>query len=412
MAIVAAAGFLLRQRGAPGTDDVMWAEDGSEFLQAELTRPSFSNLLHPYAGYASLLPRIVAAVVAEMPLPMWATAMAVASVAIRIGAAVVAYHTTKAYITNNRLRLALPVVFVTLPVGGLETLNNICNVHWFMIPAAALIMLWRPKSWVASVAGALWIMVTVMSDPLAILLGPLVLWRLLTLRSWKEHVPAVGFVLGSAVQGLVVLGAPPRTGGTAGLGEAFEAFGLRVLTGWLFGLELSLTLVIMMGLAGAIAVGVIITTIVIMPAIRTPGPRRQLSFAMFGESALFFIVMALFTVSGVLTPEGNLPVLAALARYSVLGILLLAPAILAGLDAWVGSRKRALIGEVGLAVVASIYIVGVAQAYGSDLTSSSAPPWRDVPAIVEDACKGGVPEAVVPIAPDTWAIRIPCGTVE
>jgi hypothetical protein len=411
-AVVAAACFLLRWRGSPGADDVIWAEDGSEFLQAELTHPTASNLLRPYAGYAHLVPRVVAALVSEMPLSMWATAMAVASVAIRVAAAVVAYQATKAYIADTRLRLALAAVFVTLPVGGLETLNNIANIHWFMIPAAALILLWRPRSWIVSIAGALWIIATVMSDPLTVLLAPLVLWRLLAVRDWREHAPTAAFFLGSVVQGLVVLGAPPRAGGDASPVEVLEGFGLRVLTGWLFGVELSFTLVIMVGLAGAIAVGSFVTATVIAPAIRNAGPRRQLAFAMLAESALFFIVAGLFTASGVFIPESGLPQLAAAARYSVVGILLLAPAIVAGLDAWLDSRKSASLGRVGLAAVASIYLIGVAQTYGSDVISSSAPPWRDVPAVIEKACADGVPEAVVPIAPDTWAIRIPCGAVK
>jgi hypothetical protein len=210
--LVAAAGavllgcvaVLLRQPGVSPFDS-LYSEDGAIFLAQARSQSFLHALVHPYAGYLHVVPRLVAAPVAAMPLSWAAAAFAVASALVVAGIAVVVYDAARTLLPGRPARVLLAAAFVLLPVAQGEAIANVANLHWFLAAAAALLLLCRAEeTWrivtASAVAG-----LAALSDPLVLLLLPVALLRILALRSWRDRVVPVVFVGCAVVQAVTVV---------------------------------------------------------------------------------------------------------------------------------------------------------------------------------------------------------------
>ena len=194
----AAALSLLRQVGA-GALDTVYAEDGTVFLADAYRESTLDAIATPYAGYLHLVPRMLAEIVASLPVSAAATGLAVSAALVTGLLALLVYHASGTSLTSPWARFLAAAVVVLVPVGQEEIPNSIANLHWPMLYALFWVLLWEPASrWVRPPI----VLLIVLSDILTVVFLPLALWRW-----WKkrDHLTLAAFGVGLAVQASAVL---------------------------------------------------------------------------------------------------------------------------------------------------------------------------------------------------------------
>ncbi len=131
----------------PGTWNLLWAEDGKEFLQDAYDHPFVENLFRPYAGYMHLVPRLIAEPISVIVPADWAAiAFTVAASAVWSAAALAVFDFARGHVRHVAIRAGLWALILLFPVGGLEVAGNIANAHWFLIFAAFWALAARDRS--------------------------------------------------------------------------------------------------------------------------------------------------------------------------------------------------------------------------------------------------------------------------
>lgn len=165
---------LLRQDGMPAYD-VMWAEDGRDFI-GDAARAQGTTVLRQYAGYLHLLPRVVAElVVSLLPVTTWAAGMAVAAASTGALLAVAVFYWLETVRAPLLARVAAAGA-TALPAIGPEGYANMANVQWLMAAGTGIsLLLPSPERFRASrtaVAAA-----AAVTSPVGALLAGIVLVR-------------------------------------------------------------------------------------------------------------------------------------------------------------------------------------------------------------------------------------------
>ena len=394
----------------PGITSRVWAEDGTVFLSAAYRTRYFAALASPYAGYLQVLPRSVAAITTAFPVRDAALVLAASAAAVRAAVSLFVFRASSGHLRSTAVRAMLASSVVLLPVGGLEVLDNIANLHWFLTFAAFWAVLWRPARRSECALAAVVVMVAVGSDPLTALLLPIVVLRAIALRRWRDQLVTLGFAVAGAVQTWAVLT------GTRPVHETFSApavarlFGVRVLVGALAGYWHTVALWRHLHYA-AIALGAGAVLALIIPAVRLGGSRRWLAIWAGVGGALAFV--SCFAEPAVV-PHLKVDVVSSLTRYDVLASLLMLTAIAAGLDAlrWPANLAvRCVVGAVFLAAL-PVDLVGSAQLWAH--LESTAPSWHTAIVNARLECQGGdAPgEVWVMETPAGWRVRLPCAAIE
>jgi hypothetical protein len=258
---------LLRQSGVPATQ-TMWAEDGVVFYADAITRSFWWCLGAAYNGYGQLFPRLGAELVWLAPQRDAATVIALAGATSLAVLSCLIFHMARAHIPSPALRLVLVAAIALLPVAPVEMLDNLVNVPWWLLFAAFWALLWRPRHLAGKITAGLICLLAVGSEPLAGLLLPLVVVRLISLRRAGENFASAGFALGLTYQAAVVFSnGGEHSFGTATLVGIPQAAAVRVGLEWVAGYQGTgqlysrySTLAIALGnvlLAGALLAGLI-----------------------------------------------------------------------------------------------------------------------------------------------------------
>jgi hypothetical protein len=118
----------------------LWAEDGQLFFPDAL-RLGYSAIFEQYGGYLHVLPRLLSATFARLPLEHYALLINLSSLTIYAGsAALLARSVLRGLIPNDGLRITGAVALCFLP-GLWEILNNVANLHSAVFLAAMLLCL-------------------------------------------------------------------------------------------------------------------------------------------------------------------------------------------------------------------------------------------------------------------------------
>jgi hypothetical protein len=186
--------------GAGDAVHSMWAEDGAIFFSGALHNGFFSNLFETYAGYLVVVPRLVGAVGAAVPLKDAPVAMAVVSGLIVGVCGIVVWAASGSMIRNPYLRGTLALLTVLAPTASLESIDSGTYVLWFMLFASFWVLMWRPRTTTGAVLGGLFIMLTGLSSPEIWFFAPVALLRLIALRDRRDALVLGGWVIGAAAQ--------------------------------------------------------------------------------------------------------------------------------------------------------------------------------------------------------------------
>ena len=236
--LAASAVQVFRQAGEPSWRTI-WAEDGWQFLQDELRRPFTDLALEGVAGYAHLVPRLIAAAVEPLPVSAWPVALTLICAVVTALLAAYVYAASVSVIPPARRRALLALAIVLLPVAVQEAMLNIANLRLYLAFAALIAFLDLRPTRPRLIAGTVVIVAATLSDPLPLLLFPLAIWRLVRARGHRHLgdviVPAA-FALAAAGQLWVIVHNPDPEWADPGFRrETVSLFGYRVLAELLFG---------------------------------------------------------------------------------------------------------------------------------------------------------------------------------
>jgi hypothetical protein len=425
--LAAAAGFVVDVWWAgPSLHTLsrIWAEDGETFLSGAYQQHFTHTFLLPYAGYMHAVPRALAELTTLLPVHDAARFLTCSSALIRVGTALFVFRASGGHLRSVVARFMLGASVVLLPVGGLETLDNIANLHWFLTFAAFWALLWRPARWSDRVIAAVVVVAAVGSDPAAGLWLPLALLRAATLRRWRDHVVTIAYLGAGVVQGLVVLSTSRGTHHTLGAGSVARFYGARVLVGTLGGFQHTQWL--MTHWHGiAVALGALVLAALVLPAVAAAGASRWLAVSAIAAAAADF-GLALRDLR--VAPHVHVDLVTSVPRYDVIPTLLMLSAVAAGLDQIVlrrsGRRLVAVAPRRTVALVITARIM-VAAAFLSALPPDMAaarhfwtrsvgtvPGWHLGVASRAPSCYDGSASTIrVPVLPEGWSVAIPCSAV-
>ena len=381
----------------------MWAEDGREFVAAAVRKGSLAPLLTGYSGYAHVVPRLLAAIVAAVPIEDAAAVTAVLACVVTASLAVFCARASAGHLTMPASRVAYALAFALLPVAAVEALGNLANLHWFLFVAAFWALLWRPATWIGVVTAAVVVALAVLSDPLVLLLAPLALWRVVTLPALRDRAVVIALAAAATVQLLVVVRSQRPTGEVA-FGSLPGLFAERIGLGSMLGVKPTTHFVSAAGTTVAIALGIAIVIALTWVAGKTAatGPAFAVTTVVVA-SGLFLACVAIRGGSHELVNG----VVAGGSRYAVAPTLILLAPIIATLERSRGSVRA---GAIVVALVVCVVDLRPYNLRSGDLS------WARGVATARTQCRHGFDPAELPTLPLTpngeWEMELPCSYVQ
>ncbi len=388
----------------------LWAEDGPVFLQGALHHGFVANLFTPYERYLVVVPRLIAAGAAALPLsgaPVGTSILAAVTVSM---SGVVVWAASAGQIGNPYLRAGLACTVVLVPLGDVEAVANPTNVGWFLLFGAFWVLLWRPRSVASAGLGAAFLLLGGLSTVGVLMLAPVAALRLVAARTKADRLILGAFALAAAAQILVeLLNSQPVTQ-SSWSNDVWPAYVQRVVGSGLLGQTLSGDAWTTVGLPifGALLIAAI-------AAVAYAAPRAGICARWFVGAAiitslLLFVVAAYGRGLGteLLWPAGKSPEIGA--RYTIVpGLLLLSAAIVLVDDAWRRSRLETLSPVVVVALTALAAVVATSF-YVGDPAVRGSPTWSQALAAAGLKCKLSHERlGTIAISPPSWYLKLPCG---
>jgi hypothetical protein len=406
--LLAIAGVALVLLRAGGTAlDSVWAEDGWQFLSSALAESFPAPVFEGFAGYASLVPRLLAELAALAPIGWAAAILSLSGAAVTVACAFVVWHASRGHLPDPMLRGFMAAAVIAIPVVGDQTLANVSYLQWVLVLPTFWLLLWRPSSPRTTVAAAAFIALVLASAPPALALAPLALARLVAARSRRDLIVVAGFGVGALFQVVTIL-ISEATAGAAGWHDTLlSAYLLRVVGGVILGHPGSAAVWESTGDLTLILAGLALAALLVVCAIRAH-PGRAVSLLALSLSVLLFLALGYqrdpFGVF--MWPDGESNMEAA--RYTVVPALLLVAAILIQLQyppahvsasRWRGAR---------LGVLAALAVAAATSYYVGDDKRSVK--WSAEVEAARARCEQGVGQATVaiPTSPPGWSADIPC----
>ena len=204
LAVLASAAAWFRL--PPTTQQTVWAEDGTIFLNDAISGDPAAHLFAGYAGYLQLLPRLIADVVIRTVdiADAGVVINLVSCAVVGLGASLV-YWCARDVIGARPLRLVLCSITVLAPLAPIELLGNAANLHWFFIWITLWILLYRPRTRTGAWILAIVTLIGAMSEIQLLVLVPLLL---VNVRGHNVWPPRIGLAVGLVAQIITTLLSP------------------------------------------------------------------------------------------------------------------------------------------------------------------------------------------------------------
>jgi hypothetical protein len=408
--LLGVAASLFRQTGVRATSSI-WAEDGTIFLQQALRRPFESLVLTPYNGYMHLVPRLITGLAVAVPLS-WASAVyALAAAALASFVAFGTYVLSSAHIRSRLLRLGLAGAVIALPQAVLEVANVTANAHWYLLYGAFWALLCRPRSIRHHLIAVCLVVLGVGSDPLTILLLPLVLLRAVTLRHLRDQIISTAFVVAAILQIWVVHAGTRVSNGTSPtMLQLFRSYAARVVANVLYGVIRATSEFDVRGYSSVLFATTAVSLLLLCAfVLGNWGQRIFAGCAALWSLLLFAVPVGYSWFPGFDPSASDRLNLYGSGRYNVVPELLLLTAIVVGLDCLAGrlaGRWQSVVPV--LAILAGSWLWH--GDYRLPNARSGGPDWS---ASIEKAgqqCDKLSLESTLPIviAPTGWRVSMPC----
>lgn len=199
-----------------------WAEDANIFLDEAVRDGAWNVIVHGYAGYQHLIPRLVVAViypffdVVRYPMLIFA----ICSVLVGLAAAAV-YWLSRDLVPWIPARLTLAAITMLLPLATQETIGNLADLHVYAMWIMPWLLLYRPRRWSTGIAWALLAFALVMTEIQCVFFFWLIPFRARRARARAFPIFAA-FLVGAAWQIVTALLVPRATSeGPLSVGSTF-----------------------------------------------------------------------------------------------------------------------------------------------------------------------------------------------
>ncbi|MGN8049766.1 hypothetical protein ACTJKO_08735 [Curtobacterium sp. 22159] len=420
-------------RLGPVTRGTVWAEDGGLFLRERMSLGPVDSLLHPYAGYLHLVPRLLVDLGWALPVADYALVLSGAACLVVGVLAAAVFLLAREVVPVVPVRVLLAASPAFLPLAPHEISGNAANLHWFMLFTAPWLFAHRSRTWWASGAVAALTVFVVLTELQSVAFLPLLVLAWVPLRdtsgarAWPRALPVTVVALAAGTAQVVVALTDQRTArpGTPPVADVAAGWLLQPFAGlWDPDVGAVVRAVLDRGWA-VVAVPAVLVLLVLVAAVVVGAWRaRTVTIALtLGSLGVWW---AALTANGGADRGWAHPV-AALAtvgplRYAAASGLLLLAAVLVAAGVLVRSagwspavRRRVrpggaarLTGAVtGWCVVALVVVVAVAGAVPGPTRRSDGPVWAEqIPAAVA-AC-GGDRSRSVDVRTAPWGVDVPC----
>ncbi|MGC5169258.1 hypothetical protein ACLQ2Q_01260 [Microbacterium sp. DT81.1] len=412
-------GTLLSLARTPlGLWDVLWAEDGAIFLSQALSRGP-DVLFQGYAGYMHLVPRLAAELTVLLPISVVPVAVTIIAALLTSLTACACFVFMETRLASVPLRFAAWLACLVLPIMGGEVVNNLANLHWFLLVAAFCATLVRSRSYPFAVLQGVAVFAAVASDALALLLLPFLVYRWFVYGARRDRIPTLAFVLAAALQIAVVVsqmltGGRPIGSGRPTAVEFFELYAVRVALGSLTGVRGTVRLVEGVGPSLPWITLALITAALV--AACWLDRDRRVGIAAFAISSLVFAGIVHSLQWEALAPVPLLDLFTG-GRYAVVPVSLLLLAMLQAADAFLVHVQRDRLRKgIALALAVAV-LIPVAVDLRSRSVREGTADWTDAIEQAEIDCDlpdnpaNGV--VTVMVAPAGFSgMLMPCAVLE
>ena len=403
----------LARIGWTGSLDSLWAEDGAIFLPGALTESFGHAIGSEYSGYLVLVPRLIGEAASALPLRDAPAVFSILSAALVALSGLVVWHASAGHIASPWLRGALALATVLTPVGGQETIDSASYVSWSMLVATFWLLIWRPRSQSAAIAGGLFILLTALSNPGVWFFVPLALLRALAARDRRDWTLLAAFFAGAVVQAVVAAGSSYDAIEPLWTADIWAVLLQRVVDGTAFGLRLGgvawahlgwpFLIVLTVGAVAGLALG-----------LRHAGAGARYLAAVAVPTALVMFVVSIYqraVATPMLWPAGGHN--GAAGRYAIVPVMLLLGVAMALIDS--RERRREAPGRRPRLVLAAtaLVVVSVAisfPAWNTDVRGT--PTWSSALNAAAASCAGEeLANVAVPISPPGFGAQLSCAAI-
>ena len=188
-ALAAATAWLRLGPVARGT---VWAEDGGVFLREHLALGPVASLVHPYAGYLHLVPRLVVDLALSFPVADYALVVSATSCLLAGAVCAAVFLLARDVVPSWPLRLVLAVVPVVLPTAPWEVSGNAANLHTFALFLTPWLLAYRSRTWWGAAGLAVVTVLALGTEVQAVLFLPLLALAWLPTRTPSPSGPLAG----------------------------------------------------------------------------------------------------------------------------------------------------------------------------------------------------------------------------
>lgn len=404
VAFLAATAFQLLIPAGRSRWTHVWAEDGGIFLFDGVHYEFLTAITLPYGGYLHTVPRLIAEpVVTLLPPELVAPVFAVASAAVRSLIALLVYAASRAYLRSSPVRFAHAALVVVLPVGLSEPLDNLTNLHWFLLYGVFWALLWRSAP---RVPVAVFAVLAALTSPMVFLLVPIALVRLLLPRARSV---AAAFLAASALQAVAM----SRTERLPYSQDHYEP--MQVVLAALLRVPLA-------GFTGSeqvyhyypayghlpLLVALLLAGLPILAALRWGTLAvRLVVLASLGLGAV--VITASLTTNWINVLAVSWPgVVLVSQRYSVIPCLFMFSAVALGLDLVPRRPWGRTVRRGWQVVIALVLVAGVVQHTRTGAGVLTGVTWEQAIADARAQCAAGQPSGRLVHEPPGWAAEVPC----
>jgi hypothetical protein len=172
-----------------------WAEDGGVFFREQVLSGFAKSFVRPYSGYLHAVPRLIAAMMAGLPVRWVPLGYNLATLFIEaLACSAFAWPCFRQIINSDVMRAACCVVMTTAIVPGSELLGTLSNVQWYLSIFSLLLLVAGGQLYTKRAVESTFTVAQVLialTAPATLLFFPLLLWQLNIKRGWLKLRPAL-----------------------------------------------------------------------------------------------------------------------------------------------------------------------------------------------------------------------------
>ena len=397
--------------------NIVWAEDGRNFLDDRLRMGAWHSVFEVYEGYLHVVPRLLTDLaVWAFPIDAFAVTSAVFSCAVSGVVAALVYVCSRDLVRSRLLRIALASITVLAPTLPVEVLGNFANVHWSFLWLAPWLLLYRPRTTGGAVALGIVGLLCGLTEIQMLFFVPLALVNVRHLRSWIVSIPTAAGVL---VQLMTTLLNPrtPNLTVRPGLLDIVVGYGELPVLGAFEGHVSRIGHALADGGWGAAAANVIIVSVIIafclVPMLTATGFARWVPLVLVGGSFVTWSA-AVWLNPNPLWQYADLDAVALNAltatRYvAVPSMLLLGAVVYSAAHAYDRGGRGRFIAGLAVGVVAVSFI---GSFHVDRFSREGGPQWSESVGDARSSCAADPGSVEIGTIPSHWFVTVPCDVLD